>query len=41
MIIANNKPIKIIGYVESSMTHEFVNEISKTRAVDIIAPGDF
>lgn len=41
MIIANNKPIKIIGYTESSMTHEFVNEISKTRAVDVIAPSDF
>ena len=41
MIIANNKPIKIIGYIESSMTHEFVNEISKTREVDIITPTDF
>ena len=36
MIIANNKPIRIIGYAESSMTHEFVNEISKTRPDDFI-----
>jgi UDP-3-O-[3-hydroxymyristoyl] glucosamine N-acyltransferase len=41
MIIANDKPIKIIGYTESSMTHEFVNEISKTRVVDVVAPSDF
>lgn len=41
MIIANNKPIKVIGYTESSMTHEFVNEISKTCPVDVIDPGNF
>ena len=41
MIIANNKPIKIIGYAESSMTQEFVNEITKTHTVEIIQPDDF
>lgn len=41
MIIANNKPIKIIGYVESSMTTEFVNEITLTHLVEVICPTDF
>lgn len=41
MIIGNNKPIRIIGYSESSMTHEFVNEITKTHAIEIISPSDF
>lgn len=41
MIIGNNKPIRIIGYTESSMTQEFVNEISKTHAVQVIAPAEF
>lgn len=41
MITANNKPIRIIGYPESSMTQEFVNEITKTHAVDVIKPSDF
>ena len=41
MIIANSKPIKIIGYPESSMTAEFVNEISKTHAVEVITPAVF
>jgi UDP-3-O-[3-hydroxymyristoyl] glucosamine N-acyltransferase len=41
MIIANQKPIYIIGYVASSMTHEFVNEISKTHSSEIIEPEDF
>jgi len=41
MIIGNNKPIRIIGYAQSSMTQEFVNEIIKTHAVDVIEPPDF
>jgi UDP-3-O-[3-hydroxymyristoyl] glucosamine N-acyltransferase len=41
MIIANTKPICIIGYQESSMTHEFVNEISKTHACTVLEPDDF
>jgi UDP-3-O-[3-hydroxymyristoyl] glucosamine N-acyltransferase len=41
MIVANDKPIKIIGYAESSMTQEFVNEISLTHTVEIIYPDDF
>ena len=41
MIIANNKPIKIIGYTESTMTKEFVNEILLTHYVEIIQPDDF
>ena len=41
MLIANNKPIKIIGYTESSMTKEFLNEINKTQLAEVIAPTDF
>jgi UDP-3-O-[3-hydroxymyristoyl] glucosamine N-acyltransferase len=41
IITANNNPIRIIGYAESSMTQEFINEISKTHAVEAIAPKDF
>ena len=41
MIIANDKPIKIIGYKESSMTAEFVNEITLTHLVEVIQPNDF
>ena len=41
MIIGNNKPIKIIGYAESSMTKEFVNEISSTHDVEVLRPDDF
>ena len=41
MIIGNNKPIKIIGYAESSMTKEFVNEISSTHYVEVLRPDDF
>jgi UDP-3-O-[3-hydroxymyristoyl] glucosamine N-acyltransferase len=41
VIIGNNKPIKIIGYLESSMTAEFVNEITLTRLAEIVCPDDF
>jgi UDP-3-O-[3-hydroxymyristoyl] glucosamine N-acyltransferase len=41
MIIGNDKPIRIIGYAESSMTQEFVGEISRTRTVAVIRPQDF
>ena len=41
MIIGNQKPIRIIGYSDSSMTQEFVNEIRRTHACDVIAPQDF
>ena len=41
MIIGNNKPIKIIGYAESSMTQEFVNEIALSHLVKVIQPDDF
>ena len=41
MIISNNKPIRIIGYPESSMTQEFVNEISKTHSVQVVEPSVF
>jgi len=41
MIIGNNKPIRIIGYPESSMTHEFQNEIQKTHPVEVITPDVF
>lgn len=38
MIIANSKPIIIIGYPESSMTMEYVNEITKTHPAQVITP---
>lgn len=41
MIIANHKPIFIIGYRQASGTYEFVNEISKTHACTVIEPDDF
>jgi UDP-3-O-[3-hydroxymyristoyl] glucosamine N-acyltransferase len=41
MIVANHKPIKIIGYAESSMTQEFVNQISLTHYAEVIRPDDF
>jgi UDP-3-O-[3-hydroxymyristoyl] glucosamine N-acyltransferase len=41
MIIANNKPIRIIGYIESTMTNEFLNEVNKTHSAEVIAPTDF
>ena len=41
MIIGNDKPICIIGYAQSSMTQEYVNEISKTHAVQVIEPTNF
>jgi UDP-3-O-[3-hydroxymyristoyl] glucosamine N-acyltransferase len=41
MIVGNNKPVRIIGYAQSSMTQEFVNEISKTHTVEVILPVDF
>jgi UDP-3-O-[3-hydroxymyristoyl] glucosamine N-acyltransferase len=41
MIIANQKPIKIIGYTKSSMTSEFVNEITLTHPVEVINPDNF
>jgi len=41
MIIGNDKPIRIIGYAESSMTQEFVGEISCTRSVTVVETQDF
>lgn len=42
MIIANHKPIKIIGYKDSAMTMEFYNEIFQThQTADIITPEEF
>jgi UDP-3-O-[3-hydroxymyristoyl] glucosamine N-acyltransferase len=41
MIIGNDKPVRIIGYTESSMTQEFVGEISRTSPVVVIRPQDF
>jgi NDP-sugar pyrophosphorylase family protein len=41
MIVGNQKPIRIIGYSESSMTQEFVNEIAKTHIVDVVSPKNF
>jgi UDP-3-O-[3-hydroxymyristoyl] glucosamine N-acyltransferase len=41
MIIGNTKPIRIIGYPQSSMTQEFFAEIQKTHKVEIIQPSVF
>lgn len=41
MIIGNNKTIRIIGYPQSSMTQEFVSEISKTHPVEVVEPVNF
>ena len=41
MILANQKPIYIIGYRESSMTKEFMQEISKTHFAQTIEPDEF
>jgi acyl-[acyl carrier protein]--UDP-N-acetylglucosamine O-acyltransferase len=41
MIRGNSKPIRIIGYSQSTMTQEFVNEISKTHSAEVVEPKDF
>jgi UDP-3-O-[3-hydroxymyristoyl] glucosamine N-acyltransferase len=41
MIIGNNKSIRIVGYPQSSMTQEFINEISKTHAAQVVSPQHF
>jgi UDP-3-O-[3-hydroxymyristoyl] glucosamine N-acyltransferase len=41
MIIANQKPIAIIGYRLSSMTHEFVNSVSKTHQSQVFEPKEY
>ena len=41
MILANHKPIIIIGYRKSSMTEEFMQEISKTHFAQVIEPDEF
>jgi UDP-3-O-[3-hydroxymyristoyl] glucosamine N-acyltransferase len=41
MIIGNDNPIRIIGYEESSMTQEFVGEISRTRPATVIETRNF
>lgn len=41
MILANQKPIYVIGYHESSMTKEFMQEISKTHSAQAIEPDEF
>jgi NDP-sugar pyrophosphorylase family protein len=41
IITVNNNPIRIIGYAESSMTQEFVNEISKTHSAEVVEPVNF
>lgn len=41
MIIANQKPIAIIGPAASSMTHEFQDELSRSHATLVIEPEFF
>jgi UDP-3-O-[3-hydroxymyristoyl] glucosamine N-acyltransferase len=41
MIRGNSKPIRIIGYPQSTMTQEFVNEISKTHSAEVVEPQNF
>lgn len=41
MIIGNEKPLVVIGYLESSMTDEFVQAINATNPCEVIKPLDF
>lgn len=41
MIIGNNKPIRIIGYNQSTMTLEFLSEIQKTHDCQVVEPAEF
>ena len=41
MIIGNEKPLVVIGYLESSTTDEFVQWINETRSCKVIRPLDF
>lgn len=41
MIIGNKKPLVVIGYLESSMTDEFVQAINETSSCEVIKPLDF
>jgi UDP-N-acetylbacillosamine N-acetyltransferase len=41
MIKANHKPIIVIGYQQSSMTHEFLNSISKTHSCTVVEPDQY
>lgn len=41
MIIANQKPIKVIGFPKGSMTFEFLSEINRTHAAELISVTDF
>jgi carbonic anhydrase/acetyltransferase-like protein (isoleucine patch superfamily) len=41
IVTVNNNPIRIIGYAESSMTQEFINEISKTHSAEVVSPLNF
>jgi hypothetical protein len=43
MIIENNKPIKIIGYPESSMTDGYLNffSLESKNTIEIISPENF
>lgn len=41
MIIGNEKPLVVIGYLESSMTNEFVQAINATNPCEVIKPLDF
>lgn len=41
MIIGNDKPIRVIGYHEGSMTYEFLSEITRTHPAEILTPEEF
>jgi UDP-3-O-[3-hydroxymyristoyl] glucosamine N-acyltransferase len=41
IVTVNNNPIRIIGYPQSTMTQEFVNEISKTHLAEVVSPLNF
>lgn len=37
MVIANHKPIRVLGHADSSMTHEFLSEIQKTHEAEVMS----
>lgn len=41
IIKSTNKPLRIIGYVQSSLTADAHNFISKEHAVEVITPAEF
>lgn len=41
MIIGNDKPIRVIGYPQSTTTQEYINEISRSHVTTVLLPDEF